>query len=80
MQWRGLKPWSRQYPFVRFRSKCVGQTDAKSDSPVCWAGFIGEHSYSMVVAQGRPDDDDMALATEFAIRASRKISGTFPID
>jgi ferredoxin len=43
------------------------------------AAFIGEHSYSMVVAQGRPDDDDMTLATEFAIRVSRKISGTVPI-
>jgi Fe-S-cluster-containing hydrogenase component 2 len=47
---------------------------------VAAAAFIGEHSYSRVVAQGRPDDEDMALATEFAIRVSRKISGTAPIE
>ncbi len=46
---------------------------------VAAAAFIGEHSYSKVVAQGRPDDDDMALASEFATRVSRKISGAVPI-
>ena len=47
---------------------------------VAAAAFIGEHSYSKVLAQGRPDDGDMALATEFATLVSRKISGTVPIE
>jgi ferredoxin len=47
---------------------------------VAAAAFIGEHSYSKLVAQGRPDDDDMALATKFAIQMSRKISGAVPIE
>jgi ferredoxin len=47
---------------------------------VAAAAFIGEHSYSKVIAQRRPDGADMALATEFAARVSRKISGTIPIE
>jgi len=30
------------------------------------AAFIGEHSFSKVLAKGRPDDADLALATDFA--------------
>jgi ferredoxin len=44
------------------------------------AAFIGEHSYSKVIAEGRPDEEDMALATEFAGRVARKISGAAPIE
>ena len=47
---------------------------------VAAAAFIGEHSYSQAVAQGRPDDDDLALATEFAARVSTKLSGAVPIE
>lgn len=30
------------------------------------AAFIGEHSFSKILAAGRPDDQDMAIAKEFA--------------
>ncbi len=46
---------------------------------VAGAAFIGEHSYSSVLAQGRPDKDDLVLAEEFATRASTKLSGDVPI-
>ena len=34
--------------------------------PVAAAAFIGEHSFSKILAAGRPDDKDMAIAKEFA--------------
>ena len=44
------------------------------------AAFIGEHSYSKVIAPGRPDEEDMALAAEFAARVARKIWDGAPIE
>lgn len=39
--------------------------------------FIGEHSFSNVLAKGRPDAEDMNLAEDFAAKISEKIkSGT----
>ena len=37
------------------------------------AAFIGEHSFSRVLAAGRPDDTDMTIAEEFAAEAAGKI-------
>jgi ferredoxin len=45
---------------------------------VAAAAFIGEHSYSRLVAPGRPDAADLALATELAVRVTRKLSGGGP--
>lgn len=42
------------------------------------AAFIGEHSYSRTLAQGRPDADDLTLATRFADRVSAKLAGSAP--
>lgn len=36
--------------------------------------FIGEHSFSKTLAVGRPDDMDMAVASDFAIQIYEKIS------
>ncbi|MGA9752438.1 MAG: EFR1 family ferrodoxin [Acidobacteriota bacterium] len=44
------------------------------------AAFIGEHSYSKAIAGGRPDEDDMELAAEFATRVARKVGGAAPIE
>jgi ferredoxin len=54
--------------------------DSQGFSVVATAAFIGEHSYSEIVAQGRPDEGDLTMATQFATRAARKISGDIPID
>ncbi len=43
---------------------------------VAAAAFIGEHSYSRTLAQGRPDADDLALATRFAHQVAAKLAGT----
>ena len=37
------------------------------------AAFIGEHSYSHLIAAGRPDADDRRIATDFALAAAQKI-------
>ena len=54
--------------------------DAQGFLVAAAAAFIGEHSYSRVIAEGRPDGEDMALAAEFAGRVARKISGAAPIE
>jgi len=36
--------------------------------------FIGEHSFSKVLAQGRPDEQDMAVVSNFAKQIARKIT------
>lgn len=38
--------------------------------PVACAAFVGEHSFSLSLAAGRPDMPDMDMAEEFAIRAA----------
>ena len=40
---------------------------------VAAAAFIGEHSFSKVLAAGRPDAEDMACATEFAKAVAARI-------
>lgn len=40
---------------------------------VAGAAFIGEHSFSVTLAAGRPDMEDMKVAEEFADKASDKI-------
>lgn len=40
------------------------------------AAFIGEHSFSNVLAAGRPDADDMELVSDFALKCAEKILGS----
>lgn len=40
---------------------------------VAAAAFIGEHSFSKVLAAGRPDAQDMKLADAFAVKSAEKI-------
>lgn len=40
---------------------------------VAAAGFVGEHSFSRTLGQGRPDADDVALMDDFAARAADKV-------
>lgn len=45
-----------------------------NDFTVVGAGaFIGEHSYSKIVAAGRPDTTDLAVASDFGKKISEKI-------
>lgn len=45
---------------------------------IAGAAFIGEHSFSRVLAAGRPDDQDLALADSFARQAAEKAAGYDP--
>lgn len=47
--------------------------EAKNFHTVAGAAFIGEHSFSEILAAGRPDADDMAIAEKFADDATDKI-------
>lgn len=38
--------------------------------------FIGEHSFSKVLAQNRPDEKDLAIAGEFAVQIRTKLRNT----
>ncbi len=40
--------------------------EANGFHPVAAAAFIGEHSFSKILAAGRPDDKDMVIAKDFA--------------
>lgn len=40
---------------------------------VAAGAFIGEHSFSKILAAGRPDEEDMAVAADFAKAAAEKI-------
>ena len=42
---------------------------------IAGAAFIGEHSFSRILAKDRPDERDMAVVREFADRVYQKISG-----
>ncbi|WP_455544369.1 EFR1 family ferrodoxin [Intestinibacter sp.] len=44
------------------------------------AAFIGEHSYGAEIAGGRPNDDDLNIAKEFALKSIEKISKADTID
>lgn len=44
-------------------------------SVIAAAAFIGEHSYSKKVAEGRPDGADLRKAAEFGKAAAEKIAG-----
>ncbi|NLM22148.1 MAG: 4Fe-4S binding protein [Peptococcaceae bacterium] len=39
------------------------------------AAFIGEHAFSKILAKGRPDEKDLALACEFARQVGQKLKG-----
>ena len=41
---------------------------------VAAGSFVGEHSFSYILAKGRPDQADIGLADEFAVRVARKLS------
>lgn len=43
------------------------------------AAFIGEHSFSKILAAGRPDDKDMAIAKEFASKIILEDRGKIPV-
>ncbi|HOA41874.1 MAG TPA: EFR1 family ferrodoxin [Bacillota bacterium] len=43
---------------------------------VAAAAFIGEHSFSYVLAKDRPDEEDMQKAKEFAAKVAEKIKDT----
>jgi ferredoxin/flavodoxin len=43
------------------------------------AAFIGEHSFSYILAAGRPDEADLEIARDFAGKAAEKIKGTADI-
>lgn len=43
------------------------------------AAFIGEHSFSKILAAGRPDDKDMAIAKEFASKIQLEDHGMIPV-
>lgn len=42
---------------------------------VAAAAFIGEHSFSRILAAGRPDEADLQIARKFAADTARKIEG-----
>ena len=46
---------------------------ARGFTAVAAGAFIGEHSFSQTLAQARPDQNDLALAIEFASQAASKI-------
>ena len=43
--------------------------------PVTAGAFVGEHSFSTVLGAGRPDADDMALASQLAQKTIEKVQG-----
>ena len=47
--------------------------EANGFHTVAGAAFIGEHSFSRVLAAGRPDVKDLALAEKFAAAAAKKL-------
>ena len=40
--------------------------------PIAAAAFIGEHSFSAILAKGRPDSADLQIAKEFAFKTAKK--------
>lgn len=42
---------------------------------IAGAAFIGEHSFSTILAAGRPDEKDVAEAKDFAGKVAAKLSG-----
>lgn len=42
--------------------------------PIAAGAFVGEHSFSETLAQNRPDGEDIAVATRFALAAAKKIA------
>ncbi len=41
--------------------------------------FVGEHSFSYVLGAGRPDSEDLALASELGVRAAKKVKTVLPV-
>lgn len=46
---------------------------------VAGGAFVGEHSFSKILAQGRPDADDMTLIRHFADKIVTKVVGEEPL-
>ena len=42
--------------------------------PIGAGAFVGEHSFSKILAQGRPDEDDMKIMEEFSNKIYEKIT------
>ncbi|WP_180138438.1 EFR1 family ferrodoxin [Desulfoluna butyratoxydans] len=51
---------------------------AKGFSIVAGGAFVGEHSFSKTLGQGRPDGKDNALVADFADKIAAKLSGPEP--
>lgn len=47
---------------------------------VAAAAFVGEHSFSYILAKGRPDGGDMLAAREFAEKAAEKLRETAELE
>jgi NAD-dependent dihydropyrimidine dehydrogenase PreA subunit len=47
---------------------------------IAGGAFIGEHSFSKILAQGRPDDKDMAIVSDFANKIYNKITAQDEIE
>lgn len=41
--------------------------------PIAAGAFIGEHSFSRILAQDRPDESDMMIARTFALKVTEKV-------
>lgn len=46
--------------------------------PVAAAAFVGEHSFSYKLAAGRPDEHDLKIADDLAVRIEQKLNGLMP--
>jgi NAD-dependent dihydropyrimidine dehydrogenase PreA subunit len=48
--------------------------EARGFGVIAAGAFIGEHSFSRILGQGRPDNQDMSVVAEFARRIDQKIA------
>lgn len=48
--------------------------------PIAGGAFIGEHSFSQILAAGRPDQEDLEIASSFADQISTKCKEILPED
>ncbi len=52
-----------------------GILESKGFQVIAAAAFIGEHSFSKILAKNRPDEKDMAIANDFAEQIYKKLNG-----
>ena len=52
--------------------------EAKGFSIVAGGAFVGEHSFSKTLGEGRPDEKDVTRVGDFAGKIAEKLSGTAP--